>query len=193
MRKTLLSVCCALAAVWTGGCASSSARLIDSYRAPGTVSLVFERVAVFVMNGGPELRGTLEDDIVRGSGSPRLIAAHSVLAGDEMRSVSTIRRTLLDKKFDGIVTLRLLRPDEIDPASTYAGESFSTYAGSVSPGEPAFGKGNIRIETSFYDLADEKLVWRGIVESNQNDPHEIARGVVYVIGSRLRQTGLVHD
>src|SRR5262249_48393922 len=48
------------------GCASSGARLVDAYRAPGTVSFVFNKVAVIALNGGPEQRAMIEDEIVRG-------------------------------------------------------------------------------------------------------------------------------
>jgi hypothetical protein len=192
MRKTspvtgLVAVVLALVA-----CASG-APIIDSYRAPGTVSIVFNKVAVLVLNGGPERRAALEDQIVSSSNGSRLVAAHTLLTTEDQRSAASVGRKLLAEHCDGAATLRLIRPEEVNPAASDPGVSFSSYASSVSPEEPVFG-GKILVEASFYDLSDEKLVWRGIVEcQHTTDPASVAREAVDAIRKELRGTGLVHD
>ena len=105
---------------------SSSSGVIDSYRAPGTVSFTFERGVVIVLNGGPERRAMLEDEVVRIARRSRLIPAHTVLTGAGMSSTDAARQSLLDQKFDGIVVMRLLRPNEIDASASSPGEWFIT-------------------------------------------------------------------
>ena len=194
MRRVLL-VCLSILVPFAGGCASSGARLLETWRAPGTMSFVFERSAVLVLNGGPERRATLEAEIVSAGNPSRLVAASNVLRPEELRSLPSVRQKLMEQGFDGILVMRLVRATEINPGESSQGESFTTYAGSVAPDDPPFGEGKLRIETSVYRLADEGLVWRAMVESDtsSNDPRIVVREAVSVMKDHLRGTGLVHD
>jgi hypothetical protein len=190
MRQAIVFLLCLSA------CATSqtNGRLVDEYRARGTLSLVFERVAVIVLNGGPELRSAMEAHIVSEQRGSRLAASHTVLRPEDQRSYETVRQRLLDQKFDGAVTLRLIRGTEVNAAESEAGVKFTNYADSVPLGEPEFGTATVLVEASFYNLSDEKLVWRGIAEiPRSNDARTMARDAAGVIRARLRETGLVHD
>ena len=192
MNSFRLGLCCAIVALLLGHCSSSSANLVDTYRAPGTVSFTFDRVAVIVLNGSHDMRSSLEDEVVKTAGGHRLVASHTVLNESDQRSYDAVRQALLAKKFDGAATMRLIRPDEIDPYASSPGEGFTTFAQSVPAGEVPFG-GNVIIETSVYRLEDEKLVWRGLVEAPKGDPKFTIRETVRALADHMRDTGLIHD
>ena len=180
----------AVAALLAAGCASNGAHVINTWRAPGTVSFVFSKVAVIVLNGSRDQRAVVEDELVKDR--PRLVAGHTVLTPADMRSVAVAKKVLLADKFDGVVTLRVIRATEVNPASV-TGESFSSYAESVGVGEAPFGAGKIHIETNVYQIADEKLIWSAIVEADSSkDPKTIARAAADALLDELRSTGLVH-
>ena len=188
MRRIASTLC----ALTLAACATSGTRLVDSYRAPGTVSIVLNRAAMLVMNGGPDVRASLEDEIVAGGNRARLIPAHTVLGPDDMRSVDAVRQKLLDQKFDGLVVLRVVRSTEIDPHASM-GDSITTYAESAPPGEQAFG-GKALLEASIYELSDEKLIWTGLVETEPSkDAKAVVRAAAKVVREQLRDTGLLHD
>ena len=148
---------------------------------------------MIVLNGSHDLRSSLEDEVVKTAGGTRLVASHTVLSEADARSAEAVRQALLDKKFDGAVTMRIIRPDEIDPSRSSQGESFITYAESADPGQPAFG-GKVLIETTIYRLEDSKLVWRGIVENPKtSDAHATIRDTVHALAGHFRDTGLIHD
>jgi len=193
MKNVRWIICCAALALALGACSTSNAHLVDAYRAPGTVSFVFNRVAVIVLNGSHDLRSSLEDEVVKTAGGTRLVASHTVLSEADARSAEAVRQALLDKKFDGAVTMRIIRPDEVNPAESSRGESFMTYAESAAlSGEPAFG-GKVLIETTIYRLEDSKLVWRGIVENPKTtDAHATVRETVHALADHMRDTGLIH-
>jgi len=175
--------------ILAAGC-SSGAKILNSYRAPGTVSFVFQKVAVVVLNGSRDQRAALEDEVVKER--PRLVAAHTVLAPEDMRSVAVAKQRLLADKFDGVVTMRLIRATEVNP-ETVTGESFSSYAESVGNSEAPFGDNMVRIETNIYELPGEKLIWAAIVEAPRSqNPKDTVRAAVDVMLDELRSTGLVH-
>ena len=172
------------------GC-SSGARILNSYRAPGTVSFVFTKVVVIVLNGSRDQRAALEDEVVKER--PRLVAAHTVLAPEDMRSVAVAKQKLLADKFDGVVTMRLIRATEVNPETLARGESFSSYAESSATPETPFGPNMVRIETNIYELPDEKLIWSATVEAPRSkEPRDTVRAAVDAMLDELRATGLVH-
>ena len=183
---------------FAAACGSSSpssphAKIVDSYRARGTVSFVYDKAAVLVLNGGPDLRRTLEAQVAAAAGNPKLFAAHSVLSTDDMRSAATMRQKLLEQKFDGLLVLRAIRETEVNPIESVAGESFSSYASSVPPGEDAFGAGKMLLETSVYNLTSEKLIWRAVVEADSTEGAQaMVRHAVNVMRHDLERTGLIH-
>jgi hypothetical protein len=176
-----------------GHCSSSGAHVVDAYRAPGTVSFTFNRIAVIVLNGSHDLRSSLEDEVVKAGGGQRLVASHTVLGESDMRSYQTVLQALLSKQIDGAVTMRLIRADEIDPYGSTQGESFTTYAQSVPAGEVPFA-GKVVVETNIYRLSDEKVIWRGVVASDKGaDPQATMREVVHALANHMHETGLIHD
>lgn len=194
MRKAPMYVCFPVLVVLLAACGSSSNQnLIESYRAPGTLSFVFDRVAVIALNGGPEVRQIAEDTAVKQGRAGRLVAAHTVLSGEAMRSYENARQSLVEQGFDGALTLRVVRAEEINPGETRPG-SFSSYAGSVPPGEAAFGEGRMRIEANVFRLADGALIWHGIAECKESrDPEVIVKEAAGIIAGEMRRTGLIHD
>ena len=180
----------AAVSIVAAGC-SSGARIMSTYRAPGTVSFVFSKVAVIVLNGSRDQRAVLEDEVVKDR--PRLIAGHTVLAPEDMRSVAVAKQKLLADKFDGVVTMRLIRATEVNPDTLHPGESFSSYSESAGSDEAPFGQNMVRIETNIYQLPDEKLIWSAIVEAPRaKDPKDTVRAAVDAMLDELRATGLVH-
>jgi hypothetical protein len=194
MRWTNVLAALSLPFVLAGCASSSSAKLLDAYRAPGTVSIVFEKIAVLVLNGDRDLRSSLEAQVVASAKQRnRLFAAHAAL-GTDMPSVEVIKQKLAEQNFDGVIALRMIRATEVNTSASDPGVTFSSYASSVPPGEAPFGEGRVRVEASIYRLSDEHLVWRGIVEaSGSNSPSELVADAVLVIRDELRDTGLVHD
>lgn len=195
MRNALILAGSLVLVLLLTGCSSSApqARVVDFYRAPGTLSFAFERGVVLVLNGGPELRAQLENAVIAQSGRMRLVAASSVLQDGDMRGIETLRGRLLDQGYDGLLTMRVLRDTEVNPSQSEAGETFTTYAGSVPPGEDAFG-GMALIEAKIFRVSDEALVWRAVAECpNSGDPQAVVAEAVRVMMDELRRTGLVHD
>jgi hypothetical protein len=90
--------------------------------------------------------------------------------------------------------MRLIRGGEINPSQSMQGQSLTSYAESVPPGEPTFGAGKILVETSFYRLADEDPIWRANVEAESlPDRSATLHEIVVALRNELRGTGLVHD
>jgi hypothetical protein len=193
MKYVRSGLCCFAVVLLVARCSSSGAQVVDAYRAPGTVSFTFNRVAVIVLNGSHDLRSSLEDEVVKTAGGNRLVASHTVLGENDIRSYQTVRQALLSKQFDGAATMRLVRADEIDEHASTPGEGFSTYAESVPAGEAAFG-GKVVVETSVYRLSDEQLVWRGVVAADKSATQQgTMREVVKALANHMRDTGLIHD
>ena len=195
-QRRALSFLLALAAAACGSTNPSSpyAKIVDTYRARGTVSFVYDKAAVLVLNGGPDLRRTIEAQVAASAGNPKLFAAHSVLTIDDMRSAAAMRRKLLDQKFDGLLVMRVVRPNEVNPGETIPGETFSSYASSVDEGAPPFGEGKLLLETSVYRLESEKLLWRALVEADSTEGAQaMVRHAVNVMRGDLQRTGLIHE
>jgi len=160
--------------------------------APGTVSFVFNKTAVIVLNGGPDLRRQLEQQIQTDTHN-RVIAASSILGEGDMRSIEAFKSKLLAEKFDGVIVLRMVRATEVNDAATVPGESFTNYANSVGQDEPAFG-GNHRVDARVFNVADEKLIWRATLDAHSSlDAPSMVSEIVKVLRDTLRDTGLVHD
>jgi hypothetical protein len=189
MRSWRLLAIAALCACASSG-TSGSAKLIDVWRAPGTVSFVFNKIAVLALNGGPDVRAQVEGLVA--ARDPRLTAASSVLGKEDMRGIEAIKRKLLAANFDGVIVMRLIREGEINPHASKPGESISSYANSVSPGEVPFG-GKLQIETTVYRVEDEGMIWKATVESDTSADRQTAiRDAVQVMSDHLRETGIIH-
>jgi hypothetical protein len=111
---------------------------------------VFQKIAVLALNGGPDMRKQIEQQLADETHG-KLVPASSVLGSGDMRSVPAMRKKLIDQGFDGVVTMRLIRGGEINPSQSIQGQSLTSYAESVPPGEPTFGAGKSSLKRASID------------------------------------------
>jgi hypothetical protein len=183
-------------------CASGPS-LSDSWRDPAIQNFAPAKTLVVAMSAEESFRRVAEDELVRhfvpGSG----VASYSVLEARDMSDTKKAAETARAKGFDSALVLRVLGVDELQQhvpsiyASgfvTFSGQNIGTayfwpthYDESYTYVEKTY-----RIETNLYSLADDKLVWSGVVQLRDPDSvKELAALNAAVVLPELRRLRLL--
>jgi hypothetical protein len=200
---------CYLCLVWAASlllnaCAGGSAHMVDSWKDPSAGPVEFKKVAVFFLNEDQTVRGIGEEELVRQV--KRTVAVPSIALFPQLdpKDVDRIVDQLKSRSFDGAVLMHIVNVDEkvtVSPGVRPAFYmSFSAYFDYVVPtlayypGLPSEERKDrkVKVETVVYSLAESKLLWIGISETD--NPETIRDLVVKnaaVVAGSLRQSGLL--
>jgi hypothetical protein len=182
-----------------GGCASSSTKIVKTWRDPSFKGPIdFKRTLVVAVDPDRYSRNAAEDTIVDRIGPERSVAAHDLLAEDERRASKQVLAKLDQAGVDGIVTIAVVDRRTIVSRDTNAAnsESFYTYydRSSAFVTSDAGAKANsvYQVETRIYAVKGGRLLWSAL--SDTMDPKDTRSGVTQIakaVGAELRKQKLL--
>jgi len=200
---------CRLGVVWAAGlllsaCAGGGTNMVDSWKDPSAGPIEFKKVAVFFLNEDQTVRGIGEEEMVQQI--KRTVAVPSIALFPQLnpKDIDRIVDQLKRRSFDGAVLMHIVNVDEkvtVSPGvrPAYYVSIFSYYNYVVPtlgyyPGLPSKERKDrkVKVETVVYSLAENKLLWIGISETD--NPETIRDLVVKnaaVVAGSLRQSGLL--
>jgi len=186
-------------AVVGGGCASSSTKIVRTWRDPSFKGPIdFKRTLVVAVDPDPYSRNAAEDTIVDRIGPERSVAAHDLLAEDERRASKQVLAKLDQAGVDGIITIAVVDRRTIVSRDTNAANSepFYTYydRSSAFVTSDAGAKANsvYQVETRIYAVKGGRLLWTAL--SDTMDPKDTRSGVTQIakaVGAELRKEKLL--
>lgn len=177
-------------------CTSTQPKLVETWRAPGTVQVSFDKVLAVAFIADAEMRRDLENAMVREIKGAQAVASHTLIDKAEERDSEKIKSRLRDAGFDGAVTLKLVGADEIMAAKPNSNDPFWGYYHDSWPVvyETGYLEGYrvIRIETGIYSLREDKKIWSAVTRNV--DPQSEAgliHDIASTVGRELRRQKLV--
>jgi hypothetical protein len=154
---------------------TSAPVVTDSWRDPGVKDFAPKKTLVIAMSTEESFRRVAEDEIVRqldeGSGA----ASYGILAASDMNDAHKLAQLARAQGFDGALVVRVLEVDKVQqhvPAAyspiflhfTDQNNSSAFYWPTRFDEGYTYTEKTYRVETNLYALADDKLVWSGVVQ-----------------------------
>lgn len=157
-----------------GSCASAPA-LKDSWRDPSVPSLEPKKTLVVALSAEESFRRVAEDQIVSQLAAGRAAPSYGLIAAADLKDSKQAAETARAQGFDSALVVRVLEVEKLEqhvPAAyTPVFLHFSNQGNTAAYYYPTrFDEGytylekTFRVETSLYTLAEDKLVWSGVVE-----------------------------
>ena len=192
------------------GCATTTARIQNSWRDPGVTpsALEFKKLLVVAIMTDPEQRVRAEDELARRimagprgqSGELTAVASHTLLSADEMRDADKVRAKIEGVGFDGAVTMRLLSSE--GKTSWAAGNFPEQYHNFWDYYRWGWSTVNalgyyrmdtaVLVESNVYSLAEGALIWAAVSESyNPGSSRKLMAAVAQAVGDELEKQGLI--
>lgn len=182
-----------------GGCASSSTKIVKTWRDPSfTGPIDFKRTLVVAIDPDRYSRNAAEDTVVERIGANRAVAAHDLLAENERTASKQVLAKLEQAGVDGVITIavvdrRTIVSRDTDAASS---ESFNTYydrsAAFLTSDAGAKASSVYQVETRIYAVQGGRLLWTGL--SDTIDPKDTRTAVMQIakaVGAELRKEKLL--
>jgi|WetSurSiteA1Bulk_404760.scaffolds.fasta_scaffold09741_2 hypothetical protein len=174
-------------------------KLIQSWADPSAPNYRFTKMIVIAMIEHAETRRTAEATIAKHIKRAKAIPSCTVLQKDEERDVEKTKQRLLKEGFDGVVVLRLyVAGEKVQyaapnlPSYYWNYTSYSNYAmPMVTSGYVKYDR-IVQVETLFYSLTDDKLLWSGISETkNPEDVSTAVDAIAKVIEKEFKKKGII--
>jgi hypothetical protein len=200
-RRTWVALCLVsfAAAAAGGGCASSSTKIVKTWRDPSFAGPIdFKRTLVVAVDPDHYARNTAEDTIVERIGPQRSVAAHNVLSDGERQASKQVLAKLDEAGIDGIVTLAVVDRRTIVSRDTSAAtsEPFYSYydrsAAFLMSDAGAKASSVYQVETRIYAVKGGRLLWTAL--SDTIDPKDTRTAVLQIakaVGAELRKEKLL--
>jgi hypothetical protein len=175
-------------------------KLVRSWADPSASNYQFSKVLVIAMIDHAETRRTAEATIAKHIKRAKAIPSCTVLEKDEERDVEKTKQKLQKEGFDGVVVLRLYIAGE---KMQYAAPNFPSYYWNYTSYSnyymPVMATSSylkydriVQVETLFYSLTDDKLLWSGVSETS--NPEDVSTGVeaiAKVIEKDFKKKGII--
>lgn len=175
------------AALLAAACATTSTRLIDSWKDPAIADHSFQRVAAVALARDLRLRPVAEDEFVKAVGKPGVVASHELIPDAELEDRERARARLLEIGVDGAVVFRVVKDEK---RTNWVPPYFST-SGVVTPGYYESFRA-IQIETVLYDLVSRKPLWAAHSESiDPRSAEDLIDDIVRLAVEQMRRDGLL--
>ena len=184
----------------TGASALGKTKLVQSWVDPSASSFQPSKVLAVAVIDNLQIRRIAEDAMVRNIKRVKAIPSCTVLQKGEERDVEIAKRKMREGSFDGALVLRLFSADHkveyVAPTVPAAYTTYWTYGYYAWPltATPGYVKYDriVQVETLFYSLKDDKLLWSAVLEiSNPDDALKLIDGIAKVITKELRKKGVV--
>ncbi|MCU0388617.1 MAG: hypothetical protein MUE71_08435 [Chitinophagaceae bacterium] len=203
--KKLLLLSISILAMFSLEAQKQKTSIAKSWRDPETMIKVgqFQKILVVAFVKNQENRKIVEDDIAKQIKS-KAIPSYSFLGENEASiSEEELAEKIKDHGFDGAVVMQLLNPDKEIPYNPGTG----TYPASYQSFLPHFGTSSAKyrdpeylakhdlyvVETNFYSLKTNKLIWNAITTSV--DPKSIDKmieSIGKVITTEMKKQGFLY-
>jgi hypothetical protein len=189
----LLVVACSLCV----SCGGASTKFEQVWREPGANLGSLQRVVTLYESHDGAMRRNVEDAMAykfRQRGIPA-VPAYTVLEASELEDRPRAKASLAAKGFDGVVEIRLISTESYPgDASGGAYGSFDGYWGSTWPyayDNYVFDSPVVRVETNFYSLRDNALVWSARSKTvDADNTNEVIDDVTTLVATTLERRGV---
>ena len=185
--------------------ACATSHVEDVWRDPGTTadSLRFRELLVVAMVKDGALRRTAEDELVRAlqegerskSGAMLITPSYQVLDAADLDDVSSARKKVEAKGFDGAVLVSMVSAQErvtVDPAAYAPMWGYYGRRGMIYDPGSVRSDTIVRIQTNIYSVAQGKLLWSGVSRTmNPRNVQHLVSDVVKDVVGELRKEGLL--
>ncbi len=182
----LLAAASALAAC------STLTSITESWKAPGTASLDFQKVVVLALVRDESARRVAEDALQSKLVGVPTVQSYKVLSPEEYRNKERAKQRLRDDGFDGVVAMRVLSAEQHATGAPGGYSSFWGYYDAFYPPMDLRLDTVVRVEINVYSLTEDKLLWAG--RSETLDPQNITQLISEIVdaaGRELRKQGLI--
>jgi hypothetical protein len=179
-------------------CAAASAKtkLTKTWADPSAANYTFTKVLVAAVIDHPEVRRNAEAAMASHLKKARTVLSCTVLTKGEERDKEALKKRLAEEGFDGVIVMRPFPSGEtaqyvapLVPNSYTSYYSYSAYNWPVGI-LPSYAKYDriVRIETLFFSLKDDKLLWSGMSEtSNPADATALINSIAESIRKELKK------
>lgn len=186
---------------------ASATKIKSSWRNPSATasSLQFKKVLVLVTIEQPLTRKVAEDkavSIIEAGGTAHAEPSYTVLADEEYKDKDLAKAKLEEMGFDGVILMRYAgsedrrKYNEEDNNSEWS--SYTQFWGAYGAAYGAIYNAqtkndvDVSIETMFYSLKEDKLIWAGISETkNPKNPAKVVGEIAEEVTKYLQKEGLI--
>jgi hypothetical protein len=189
----------AMTAAAGSGCASSSTKIVKTWRDPTFKGPIdFKRTLVVAIDPDRYSRNAAEDTVVERIGPQRSVAAHDLLRENERQASKQVLAKLDEAGVDGVITIAVVDRRTVVSRDTSAAtsEPFYSYydrsAAFVMSDAGAKTSSVYRVETRIYAVQGGRLLWTSL--SDTIDPKDTRTGVLDIakaVGAELRKEKLL--
>ena len=183
------------------GC-SPSTTFVNTWTAPDAKPFAFKKMLVIALVPNEQMRRSAEDQIVGMIKKTTAVASYTFISTEQMKDQDYAKAKVAEMGFDGAVIMHYQGTDketEYVSGGVYAPtyyQPFWGYYGYASPVvyDPGYMAtyNLVKIETTFYSLPDQKMLWAGM--SQTEDPgslQALVDSVAQGVATKLRQQGLI--
>jgi len=183
---------------------ASSTKIKSSRKNPSATASSFQFTEVLVMATIKHelIRKVAEDKAVRiieAGGRAEAVASYTILQDSELDDKELAKSKIDGMGFDGAIVMRYAGSEE---AKKYEGntewDDYNYFWGHYYPGFGAVYNATsnndltVYIETMFYSLKENKLIWAGITETkNPKNPAEVVGEIAEETAKYLQKQGLI--
>ena len=174
VARLLLCIAVPLGFAACGG----STTIEQSWKAPNLAPRNLRNVVTAYISRGATMRRTVEDSMAQRLAHMGVwaVPAYSVLTDDDLNDRDHAKAKLVAGGYDGVVALRVVGNEtEIEAMPpTFDGYGRMAWPGVYDPGYLST-ETVVRVETSVFSFADNKLVWSGL--SKTVDPNTMRSAI----------------
>jgi len=176
-RRVATLLLCIAVALGLAACGGSTT-IEQSWKAPDLAPSNLRNVVTAYISRDGAMRRTVEDSMAQKltKMGVRAVPAYAVLTDDDLKDREHAKAKLVAGGYDGVVALRLVgKETEIEGMPP----TFDGYWGTAWPGvyDPGYLSTEtiVRVDTSVFSFADNKLVWSGL--SKTVDPNTMSSAI----------------
>ena len=190
-RRSIGAAALLTAAAAVAAC-SNLTSITESWKAPGTGPLHFQKVLVLALVQDEAARRVAEDALQAKLAGVPTVQSYTVLSPDDYRNKERAKQRLREGGFDGVVALRVVAKDQQATGVPGGYSSFWGYYDTFYPPMDLQINTVVQVEINVYSLTEDKLLWAG--RSETLDPQSIDQligEIVDATGRELRKQGLI--
>ena len=184
--RTMIPLAAGLA---LAACASTSTKLVESWKAPEAGPLRFNKVLAIAVLDNESTRSRAEDALKANLKGVQAVQGYKLFTTAELADRARVTERLRQDGFDGVVILSLAGSEQkVGWTSSHVPlEAFAWY-----PTEDMAVDTTIQVEIKVYSIAEEKVLWGGISQTfNPKDTEDLISRIVDAAGKEMRRQGLI--
>ncbi|HEY4597338.1 MAG TPA: hypothetical protein VIJ02_13140 [Thermoanaerobaculia bacterium] len=175
--------------------ACASTRIVESWKAPGTGQLHFQKVLAVAILKNQGLRQNAEDALKGNLKNVQAVQSYTMFDLGDLVDRDKAKERLRKEGFDGVVALRLTQSRQELSWTTYPTmpvDTFWGYYGAYYPAAEMRVDTVVMVEIKIYSLTDDKLVWAGVSETfNPTNSATLISEIAAEAAKELRRQGLI--